>query len=64
MLKKSRKRAKLTQAALAKLSGVPQATICDIEKGQDPSVSKAIKIVKALKKKGIKCSVESVFGDK
>lgn len=50
-LKQERERAKLTQAELANLSGVPQAVISDIEKGitQNPRLETVKKLAVALK---------------
>lgn len=48
-VKKSRKAAKLTQTQLAKVSGLSQATISDIERGRNASSRDVVALASALK---------------
>ncbi len=58
-LKRERLKRKLTQVKLAKISGVPQATISAIELG-DRSPTEETMVLLA---KGLRCSVSDIIGD-
>lgn len=48
-IKKLRKTKKMSQASLAKASGIAQSTVCYIETGQkNPSIKTAMKLADAL----------------
>lgn len=48
-IKKLREDKKMSQASLAKASGIAQSTVCYIEKGQkNPSINTVMKLVNAL----------------
>jgi len=48
-IKKFREEKKMSQASLAKASGIAQSTVCYIESGnKNPSIATAIKLAKAL----------------
>lgn len=58
-LKRERLKRKLTQVKLARISGVPQATISAIELG-DRSPTEETMVLLA---KGLRCSVSEIIGD-
>lgn len=61
-LQEFRKAIGLTQARLASLSGLSQATICDIENGNsDPSINRAQNIIGALRSAGSDATLETAF---
>ena len=62
MLKIYRKKAKLSQVELSKLSGVTQATISEAENGSIITIKTALALVRALNAHGTRCTVEKVFG--
>lgn len=63
-LKQYRVLAGLTQEQLGALVGLHKMNISNYERGKrGPSVKMANAIVAALQKKGVECSLDSVFGE-
>jgi DNA-binding XRE family transcriptional regulator len=62
-LTEARKRANLSQEALAKLVGCDRQTILRIENGrQTPSLGMVSKITKALREKNVELSADAFLG--